>query len=298
MVRLRLNRAPQQNPAGRLWASHATATRRPNAAAGVRITIRPKPTATARQPTRLRTSRSTAAGPTTRQWSGNRPAAGVRVAIQPKPADTNRSGWLWANCYIAAAERSARLWSNRRVATVQRSARLWSNFDIADAQWSVRLWANGYVATIQRSARLWSNVCVAAVQRSARLWANFYVATVEVASRVMGKLRHRNRRIASPAMVRCQHSRPMAKGAALPLVTGKPFLDQRNKSALAWNGTGEITSRSGGTIAFRVASPGPFAVTVVSDRAYRAVPNRDPKAFSKEDVLLYSRFQGPDVMVS
>src|SRR5262249_24324357 len=51
-----------------------------------------------------------------------------------------------------------------------------------------------------------------------------------------------------------------------------------------WNR--EVTSRNGGTIAFRVESQGPFAVTVVTDRGYKALVGGNASAIKKEDMLL------------
>jgi hypothetical protein len=52
---------------------------------------------------------------------------------------------------------------------------------------------------------------------------------------------------------------------------GKPFLDEKKQvpAHLEWNR--EVTSRTGGTITFRVTSQGPFAVTVVTGKGYQAL---------------------------
>jgi hypothetical protein len=67
---------------------------------------------------------------------------------------------------------------------------------------------------------------------------------------------------------------------------GKAFLDQKKQIGprLEWNR--EVTSKSGGTISFRVTSQGPFGVTVVTDKGYKAVQGSNRKALNKEDVLL------------
>lgn len=67
---------------------------------------------------------------------------------------------------------------------------------------------------------------------------------------------------------------------------GAPFLDQTKQipGGLEW--VREITSKSGGTILFRVTCDRPFSVTLVTDRAYRAIQRRDARALQKEDVLL------------
>jgi hypothetical protein len=48
-------------------------------------------------------------------------------------------------------------------------------------------------------------------------------------------------------------------------------LDQKKEIGphLEWNR--EVTSKSGGTITFRVDSQGPFGVTVVNDKGYKAI---------------------------
>jgi hypothetical protein len=73
----------------------------------------------------------------------------------------------------------------------------------------------------------------------------------------------------------------------------KPFLDQKKPVGPRSEWPREITSRAGGAIAFRVASSGPFAVAVVTDRAYRALGNRDRKSLRKEDVLFAVDSKGP-----
>jgi hypothetical protein len=75
-------------------------------------------------------------------------------------------------------------------------------------------------------------------------------------------------------------------GATTGAGGGKAFLDQKKEigSHLEWNR--EVTSKSGGTITFRVESQGPFGVTVVNDKGYKAIQGNKSKGFSKEDVLL------------
>jgi hypothetical protein len=67
---------------------------------------------------------------------------------------------------------------------------------------------------------------------------------------------------------------------------GKPFLDEKKDVPphLEWNK--EVTSRNGGTISFRVESQGPFAVTIVTDKGYKAMATKNKSAFTKTDVLL------------
>jgi hypothetical protein len=67
-----------------------------------------------------------------------------------------------------------------------------------------------------------------------------------------------------------------------------PFreLDQKTQIGprLKWNR--EVTSTSGETITFRVTSQGPFRVTVVTDKGYKAVQGGSRKTLNQEDVLL------------
>jgi hypothetical protein len=68
--------------------------------------------------------------------------------------------------------------------------------------------------------------------------------------------------------------------------SGKAFLDEKKQlpPRLEWNR--EVGSRKGGTIAFRVSSQGPFAVTVVTANAYKAMQTGNRKAMQKSDILL------------
>lgn len=67
---------------------------------------------------------------------------------------------------------------------------------------------------------------------------------------------------------------------------GKPFLDQSRDVGphLEWNR--EVVSKKGGAITFRVTSQGPFAVTVVTGKAYEAVRRGARKGLNKQDLLL------------
>jgi hypothetical protein len=78
----------------------------------------------------------------------------------------------------------------------------------------------------------------------------------------------------------------LAAGCGPGAGAGKPFLDEKKEVPphLEWNR--EVTSRNGGTISFRVTSQGPFAVTVVTEKGYKAMQRGDKKAFDKADVLL------------
>jgi hypothetical protein len=76
------------------------------------------------------------------------------------------------------------------------------------------------------------------------------------------------------------------KGTNQSAGSGKAFLDEKKEVGprLEWNR--EVTARSGGMISFRVTSQGPFAVTVVTEKGYKALQGGDKNAFDKRDVLL------------
>ncbi|MDY3553920.1 hypothetical protein R5W24_003034 [Gemmata sp. JC717] len=66
--------------------------------------------------------------------------------------------------------------------------------------------------------------------------------------------------------------------------TKKAFLDQKKEIPAKKEWTREITSRRGGTVTFRITAPGPFAATVVTDRAYKAL--QSGQKGNKADILL------------
>jgi hypothetical protein len=66
----------------------------------------------------------------------------------------------------------------------------------------------------------------------------------------------------------------------------RTFLDETRQVPPRKEWTREITSRGGGTFMFRVESQGPFEVTVVTDKGFRALTGADQSTFSKQDVLL------------
>jgi hypothetical protein len=68
--------------------------------------------------------------------------------------------------------------------------------------------------------------------------------------------------------------------------TGPAFLDATKDvpPRLEWNR--DINSTKGGTILFRVTTPGPIAVTLVTDKGYQALTRGDKAGFNKSDVLL------------
>jgi len=63
-----------------------------------------------------------------------------------------------------------------------------------------------------------------------------------------------------------------------------PFVDQKKQVPARREWTKEIVSRRGGPLSFRVTSQGPFAVTVVTDRGYKALLGG--AALNREDGLL------------
>jgi hypothetical protein len=67
--------------------------------------------------------------------------------------------------------------------------------------------------------------------------------------------------------------------------SSKAFLDQKKEVPARKEWTREVTSRSGGPFTFRVASQGPFAVTVITDKGYKALQSGKGKP-AKDDVLL------------
>lgn len=81
-------------------------------------------------------------------------------------------------------------------------------------------------------------------------------------------------------------------GAAAPQGGGAaPFLDQKKQVPPRGEWNKDIVSRRGGAVLFRVTSQGPFAVTVVTDRAYKALVGGGD--LRKEDGLLSIDSKGP-----
>ena len=80
------------------------------------------------------------------------------------------------------------------------------------------------------------------------------------------------------------NSTPNASKGTTP--TGNVFLDKKKQipAGLEWNTN--VVSKSGGQFSFRVASQGPFAVTIVAEAGYQAMKNNDRKNFKKSDMLL------------
>jgi uncharacterized protein YceK len=67
---------------------------------------------------------------------------------------------------------------------------------------------------------------------------------------------------------------------------GKSFLDQTKQVPPRKEWTREVTSRSGGTFTFRISSQGPFAVSVITDKGYKALQSGNQNGPAKADVLL------------
>ncbi len=73
------------------------------------------------------------------------------------------------------------------------------------------------------------------------------------------------------------------------------FLDERKTVGpkLEWNR--EVKSQTGGAFTFRIISQGPFSVTIVTERGYRALQSGNQAAFKKEDMLLTFDSKQPQV---
>jgi hypothetical protein len=78
-----------------------------------------------------------------------------------------------------------------------------------------------------------------------------------------------------------------------PRSPARPFLDQKKAVPPRREWTREVTSRNGGAIAFRVESQGPFAITIVTDRAIKAMQSGDRKPIDRSEILLTADANGP-----
>ncbi len=105
-----------------------------------------------------------------------------------------------------------------------------------------------------------------------------------------------------PAAAPTPASAPTQKNQTAPVAVATPdeslpqlraFLDEKKQvpAGLEWNR--EVTSRVGGKIKFRVDSQGPFAVTVVTGPAHKALMAGDKKPLSQSDLLLTVDSKGP-----
>jgi len=71
----------------------------------------------------------------------------------------------------------------------------------------------------------------------------------------------------------------------------KPFLDQKKEVPAGREWIREVTSRFGGTFRFRVTAQGAYAVTVITDKGYRALQAK--QKVNKDDILLTFDSQEP-----
>lgn len=64
------------------------------------------------------------------------------------------------------------------------------------------------------------------------------------------------------------------------------FLDQKREvdPELEWNR--EIVSSTGGTFLYRVSAQGPIAITIITDKGYKALMSGDREAFDRKDVII------------
>lgn len=72
-----------------------------------------------------------------------------------------------------------------------------------------------------------------------------------------------------------------------------PFLDQTKSGVLPqqeWNR--EVVSRQGGSIRYRIEANGKFALTILTDRAFRAIQARDISKVVPSDILQTSDHDG------
>ncbi len=78
---------------------------------------------------------------------------------------------------------------------------------------------------------------------------------------------------------------------------GEPrmIVDQQENTAagIGWNK--DIVLSRPGTVGFHVTSQGRFAVTILTDKAYRALERSDEKALAKQDVVLMRDSQGNEM---
>jgi hypothetical protein len=73
----------------------------------------------------------------------------------------------------------------------------------------------------------------------------------------------------------------------------KAFLDQKKQIPPRKEWNREITSQRGGTIRFQIASQGPFGVTVVTDKGFKALQSGNENAETKQEILLLADSKKP-----
>ena len=82
-------------------------------------------------------------------------------------------------------------------------------------------------------------------------------------------------------------SKPSAESTNTPTgASSTPFLDQTKtvQPGQEWNR--EVVSRRSGPIRYRVDTPGAYALSIITDKGYKAIQSGNRAAFSKSDVLL------------
>jgi hypothetical protein len=72
----------------------------------------------------------------------------------------------------------------------------------------------------------------------------------------------------------------------------KAFLDEKKDlpPRLMWSR--EVIAKTGGQVTFRVASQGPFAVTVVTEKGHKALQGGDRQAVEKADLMFAADSKG------
>lgn len=93
-----------------------------------------------------------------------------------------------------------------------------------------------------------------------------------------------------PPPARKAASRPPSSAPRKPV---GPFLDQKKTVPPHLEWTREVSSKRGGLIAFRVESQGPFAITVVTDRAIKAMKSGSQTPIDRSEILLTADANGP-----
>ena len=75
-------------------------------------------------------------------------------------------------------------------------------------------------------------------------------------------------------------------GSPQPAATRKPFLDEKFEVPPSLEWSKEVTAKKGGAaITYRITSQGPLALTIVTEKGYKALTGSDKNAFDKADFL-------------
>ncbi len=69
-------------------------------------------------------------------------------------------------------------------------------------------------------------------------------------------------------------------------ISAKPFLEGTKTVPARREWNRDFGSKKGGVVVFRVSSPAPVAITIITDRGYKVLTSGNPAAMSKADVLL------------